>query len=116
MNSTPKSQNISHDIILLNTKLYSKLLEQLNKDFNLCGIEWVNYHDIQPENLFSETEIIIQQALQKEGDTLIYALLYRIDISEKAIRHSKITNTSEITTLVLTREIEKIWLREQYSM
>jgi hypothetical protein len=110
-----KNINVSTEIMLLDDAFYKMLIDQLNKDFNLCGIQWENHLDIIPENLFLEADKIIQYTLQKEGDTFIYALLYRIDINEKVIRQTNFTCTSEITTLVLRREMEKIWLRIQYS-
>ena len=110
-----KIKNISQEITLLENSLYIQLLNQLNKDFNLCGINWNNYDLIRPENLFEEVDLIMQNILSKEGDSNLYALLYRIDISEKVIRQTNFRNTSEITTLVLSREMEKIWLRIRYS-
>lgn len=115
MKSNLIKKNISQSIIQLDKQLYFKLLEQLNKDFNLCGIQWDDYTEVPPENLFTAIDNIIQTTLQKESDTTIYALLYRIDISEKAIHQTNITRTEEITTLILSREMEKIWLRLQFS-
>ena len=107
--------NISSQISTLEGSFYSKLLDQLNKDLNLCGITWQNYPNVNQEDLFLEIDSIIQELIKSEGDTVLYSLLYRIDISEKIIRQTNFTKTSEITTLVLSREMEKIWLRTQYS-
>ena len=99
----------------VNEHLYYSLLNQLEKDFAMCGIEWEEYPNVLPENLFQEISEMVTKLLNGKINADIRAWLYRIDVREKALRQIEILSVSEITTLVIEREMEKVWLRQKYS-
>ena len=98
-----------------NDNLYNSLLNQLEKDFSMCGIAWDEYPNILPENLFEEISKMVTKLLNGKLSTDIRAWLYRIDVREKALRQIEVLSVSEIATLVIEREMEKVWLRQKYS-
>lgn len=112
MSNFDSSLRIFDDITENN--LYPKLLDQLNKDFQLAGI------DDEIDNAVPVTE------LHHQLTTIIYGLinhnfsdylnlLYRVDISEYEIKSrdgSDIEKLSEqVSILILKRECQKVWLR-----
>lgn len=96
--------------------LYLKLIEQLNKDFQLAGIQ-------QSFSLNSTSTELIQE-LQKTIIKLInydfegyLNLLYRVDLSENKIKKlsgSDIDKMSEqVAYLLLKREWQKVWFKSR---
>ena len=97
--------------------LYQKLIKQLNKDLSLANIDL----DFDEAVLPSSLKLILQETLFKliQNKFSEYLnLLYIVDVSEQKLREldgSDILNLSEeITFLVLQREWQKVWLRNQY--
>ena len=96
--------------------LYVKLIEQLNKDFQLSGID--QYFDLK----FTPTQLIHQ--LQKSILGLINTnfdgylnLLYRIDISETALKKmdgfAKEKISEQVVYVLLKREWKKVWFKNK---
>lgn len=97
--------------------LYSKLIEQLNKDFVLAGLPSSFSEDILPEEIVSQfTQLLISLVSNNFSDYL--NLLYRIDISEidvKKIDGSNVEKMCEqVALLILQRECQKVWFRNKF--
>lgn len=97
--------------------LYLKLIEQLNKDFNLAN-EGVDFpKSISPEELKIQlTEKIYRLIQYKFAEYL--NLLYIIDVSEKEIKSldgSDLVQLAEqVAFLILKREWQKVWFRNRF--
>lgn|SRR5690606_18016438 len=97
--------------------LYQKLLEQINKDFNLAN-EPVDFpKSTTPYELKVQIhEKIYRLIRDRYADFL--NLLYIIDVAENQMRSldgSDIESLSEqVAYLVLKREWQKVWFRNKY--
>jgi hypothetical protein len=97
--------------------LYIKLIEQLNKDFNLAGIEETFSSGCSPSELIQELQNIVSRLIRNDFDGYLN-LLYRIDISENEIK--KLGGTvmekvsGQVVYLLLKREWQKVWFRNEY--
>lgn len=104
-------QEVSH------LDLYTKLIEQLNKDFLLANIDLDFHEDILPSSL----KLLLHETVYKliqEKFTDYLNLLYIIDVPEtkiKALDGSDILKLSEeVSFLILIREWQKVWFRNKY--
>ncbi|MEY8849712.1 hypothetical protein AB9K26_12915 [Psychroserpens sp. XS_ASV72] len=98
--------------------LYSKLIQQINKDFHLANIDLDFEKDLSPKQLKQQLhEIVFQLINEKFAEYL--NLLYIIDVSEQKIKgldgHDTLKLSEEVTFLILQREWQKVWLKNQYS-
>lgn len=99
-------------------KLYEKLVFQLQKDFTLANI-FIELPDVISPNQLKTVlhEKLYYLILEKFTDYL--NLLYVIDVPEKSFKEIQMTDVVEIaeqvTLLVLKRELQKVWLKRQYS-
>jgi len=99
-------------------KLYSKLIQQINKDFLLANIDLDFTPEILPSSLkYLLHEVIFKLIQEKFADYL--NLLYIIDVSEQKIKQLDGSDTlklsEDVTFLVLQREWQKVWFRYTYS-
>ena len=99
-------------------KLYSKLIQQINKDFLLANIDLDFDENILPSSLkYLLHEIIFKLIQEKFAEYL--NLLYITDVSEIKIKRLDGSDTlklsEEVTFLVLQREWQKVWFRYTYS-
>ncbi|MFK2819309.1 hypothetical protein U0L90_04210 [Flavobacteriaceae sp. LMIT009] len=97
--------------------LYKKLVAQLNKDFLLANIDLDFDEDILPSSLkLILHETIYQLIQEKFADYL--NLLYIIDVPEKKVKQldgSDVVQMSEqVSFLILLREWQKVWYKNQY--
>ncbi len=98
-------------------QLYSKLIIQLNKDFQLANSD-VNFEtDISALDLKKILHETIYDLIQNKFSDYLN-LLYIIDVSEGKVKQldgSDILVLSEqVTFLILQREWQKVWYRNQY--
>lgn len=97
--------------------LYKKLIQQVNKDFLLANINLDFDEEILPTSLKYLLHETVFKLIQ-EKFTNYLNLLYIIDVSEKSIKAldgSDILKLSEdVTFLILKREWQKVWLRNNY--
>ena len=98
--------------------LYPKLIGQLNKDFLYANLDLDFQLDVQPQELKERLHEVVFRLIQnKFADYL--NLLYIVDISEKKVKAldgSDVLKLSEqVTFLILQREWQKVWLKNQYS-
>tara|TARA_R110002167_G_scaffold25714_2_gene88988 strand:- start:2436 stop:2810 length:375 start_codon:yes stop_codon:yes gene_type:complete len=114
------------EALLLNavdTKLYPKLVAQLEKDFGLANV---------PIDLKSNTPLksvppaVLKTTLHEKIYFLIMEkftdylnLLYMVDVPEKSFKSIAVTDVVEVAEqvsfMILKRELQKVWLRERYS-
>ena len=97
--------------------LYLKLIEQINKDFNLAN-EGIDFPmSISPEELKIQLhEKIFRLIRYKFAEYL--NLLYIIDVSEDQIKKldgsDLVILAEEVAFLILKREWQKVWFRNKY--
>ncbi|WP_456441229.1 hypothetical protein [Psychroserpens sp.] len=99
-------------------ELYSKLIQQINKDFLLANIDLDFDESILPSSLkYMLHEIVFKLIQEKFAEYL--NLLYITDVSEIKIKRLDGSDTlklsEEVTFLVLQREWQKVWFRNNYS-
>lgn len=96
--------------------LYVKLIEQLNKDFQLSGIESHFDLELNPNSLIHQLEKSILDLINTNFDGYLN-LLYRVDISElelKKLDGSNIEKLSEqVVYLLLKRVWKKVWFKNK---
>ena len=97
--------------------LYSKLIEQLNKDFVLAGLPSSFSEEILPIEIVSHlTQLLISLVSKNFSDYL--NLLYRIDISEVEIKKIDGSNIEkmcrQVAILIIQRECQKVWFRNKF--
>lgn len=97
--------------------LYLKLIEQINKDFNLAneGIDFPK--SISPEELKIQLhEKIYRMINYKFAEYL--NLLYIIDVSEEEIKKLNgsdlVILAENVVFLILKREWQKVWFRNKF--
>ncbi len=98
--------------------LYNKLIQQLNKDFLYANIDLDFDEDILPTSL----KILLQDTVYKliQEKFIDYLnLLYIIDVPEDQIKaldgNDTLQLSEDVTFLILKREWQKVWFRQQYS-
>jgi hypothetical protein len=97
--------------------LYSKLIEQINKDFNFAN-EAVDFpQSTTPQELKLQLHEKIYRLIQYKYAELLN-LLYIIDVPEENIKQLDGSDTVElseqISFLVLKREWMKVWFRNRF--
>lgn len=97
--------------------LYPKLIEQINKDFNLAN-EPIDFPQITtPHELKVQLHEKIYRLIQYRYAELLN-LLYIIDVPESQMKELDGSDTVElaeqIAFLILKREWMKVWFRNRY--
>lgn len=97
--------------------LYLKLLEQLNKDFNLAN-EAVDFPmSTKPEELKIQLHEKIYRLIQYKFAEYLN-LLYIIDVAENEIKKLDGSDIAElagqVSFLILKREWQKVWFRNKF--
>ena len=97
--------------------LYQKLLEQINKDFNLAN-EPVDFpKSTKPEELKVQLHEKVYRLIQYKFSEYLN-LLYIIDVPEKQIKSldgsDLVCLSEEVSFLILTREWQKVWFRNRF--
>jgi hypothetical protein len=97
--------------------LYLKLIEQINKDFNLAN-ESIDFPiSIDPEELKAQLHEKIYRLIQYKFAEYLN-LLYIIDVPEDQIKKLDGTDlvilAEEVAFLILKREWMKVWFRNNY--
>ena len=122
-NRTPQIQSFkinnktAYDDVILEAKrlqLYSKLINQLNKDFLFANIDLDFDEDILPTSLkYLLHETIFKLIQEKFSDFL--NLLYIIDVPERQVKEidgsDALKLAEAISFLILKREWQKVWFR-----
>jgi hypothetical protein len=97
--------------------LYLKLIEQINKDFNLAN-EGIDFPmSISPKELKIQLHEKIFRLIQYKFAEYLN-LLYIIDVSEDQIKKldgsDLVILSEEVAFLILKREWQKVWFRNKY--
>lgn len=97
--------------------LYLKLIEQINKDFNLAN-EGIDFPmSVSPEELKIQLHEKIFRLIQYKFAEYLN-LLYIIDVSEDQIKKldgsDLVVLAEEVAFLILKREWQKVWFRNKY--
>ncbi len=97
--------------------LYVKLIEQLNKDFNLAN-EGIDFPlSINPEELKIQLHEKIYRMIQYKFAEYLN-LLYIIDVPENEIKQldgsDLVILAEQVSFLILKREWQKVWFRNFY--
>ncbi len=102
-------------------EILRKTVKQIEKDFIQFGFHIEFPEDLKYAyySLFDQLKKFIQQIMTESTETF-YSLLYRIDLSERAIHEEAKKNPETelediITHLILNRELQKVLTREYYS-
>ncbi|WP_026754090.1 hypothetical protein [Sediminibacter sp. Hel_I_10] len=98
--------------------LYTKFVEQLNKDFLLANIDLDFDLEILPTSLKVMLHEVVYKLIQQKFAEYLN-VLYIIDVSEDKIKQldgSDMFKLSEdVTFLICQREWQKVWFRKMYS-
>lgn len=98
-------------------KLYPKLIEQINKDFNLANEALDFPQSTSPQELKVQLDEKIYRLIQYKFAEYLN-LLYIIDVPEEMIKQldgSDLVELSEqVSFLILKREWMKVWFRNRY--
>lgn len=97
--------------------LYIKLIEQINKDFNLAN-EGIDFPlKTSPEDLMVQLHEKVYRLIQYKFAEYLN-LLYIIDVSEEQIKKldgsDLVVLSEQVAFLILKREWQKIWFRNKY--
>lgn len=97
--------------------LYTKLIQQLNKDFRYANID-LDFHDtILPTSLKLLLHETVYKLIQEKFSEYLN-LLYIIDVPEHAVRALNGDDTVELAAqvsfLILKREWQKVWFKNKY--
>ena len=97
--------------------LYLKLIEQLNKDFNLAN-EGIDFPmSIVPDELKIQLHEKIYRLIQYKFAEYLN-LLYVIDVSEEEIKKldgsDLVVLAEQVAFLILKREWQKVWFRNNF--
>ncbi|MGV9004139.1 hypothetical protein [Flavobacterium sp.] len=97
--------------------LYQKLIEQLNKDFNLANESLDVPQNTTPNELKSQLYEKIYRLVQYKF-TEYLNLLYIVDVSESEIKKLNgddlVKLSEQVAFLILKREWQKVWFRNNY--
>jgi hypothetical protein len=97
--------------------LYLKLIEQINKDFNLSN-EGINFPmSISPNELKIQLHEKIYRLIQYKFAEYLN-LLYIIDVSEEEVKNMDgsdlVVLSEQVSFLILKREWQKVWFKNKY--
>ncbi|MHB1146288.1 MAG: hypothetical protein ACYC01_01695 [Lutibacter sp.] len=97
--------------------LYVRLIEQLNKDFQLANVAGSFEITASPTQLKKRLFAVLLNLITNQYDDYLN-LLYRIDVQEselaKLINDNLTNSMEEITYLVLKREYQKVWFKQNF--
>ena len=97
-------------------EMLKKLIEQLNKDLSLSGIDTQFDINWNPESLISNLTKIIAALMEKDYQKFMN-FLYRVDIPEKKLGNIVTSDfnaaVNEIVLMVLKKEWQKVWFRNR---
>ncbi len=104
--------------LVTNEGLFTDLLNQLQKDFELSGLSFEYTNSITTPTLIEKLQKKIARLVQTNFDAYLQ-LLYRIDIPEKMMHSDEMQDSVELakksTFVILQREWEKVYFRKKFS-
>jgi hypothetical protein len=116
---TEEEENDPGLILLREVKqkdLLAALIRQLNKDFQLCGLESTINEKASVSEVVRNLAHILSQLIRNDFQGFLN-LLYRVDIPESKIHRSETRGMDELiqdaSYELLKREWQKVWLRNK---
>ena len=111
---------INTDLLLTvaqDESLYLKLIEQINKDFNLAN-EGIDFPmSVSPDELKIQLHEKMYRLIQYKFAEYLN-LLYIIDVAEEEIKKldgsDLVVLAEQVAYLILKREWQKVWFRNKY--
>ena len=98
--------------------MYKKLVAQLNKDFQLLGMQEVFLETANPQELVLQLEAILKKMMSSNFEDYLN-LLYRVDVSENQLQMLSSANfesfAQQVGFLILRREFQKVWLKTNWA-
>jgi len=100
-------------------ELYRMVVDQLSKDFHpYASLENIP-QELSAEWIFEEIKRMLSIIIPRESSALGY-IIYRVDITEKTMRKAMHGLAGEeklnaLAHLILKREAQKVWIRQQFS-
>ena len=113
-----KSENINSTLsVLKNQNLFEHVVNQIEKDLMLSGLEVDSLEKSDPPSFLMSLAMIIEKLIKLDPEKLSI-LLYRVDVSEKEINKMfeqlALENMREaFSKLILIRTLQKIQTRDQ---
>lgn len=112
---------VAIDQSLQQQDLFVVFKNQLRKDFENCGLN-VDFINQLPQHFYdlrNSIELEIKQ-IEKQANTSLYSLLYRIDISELQIKsylkkNESLSFETAISELIIKRILQKVIFKKHYS-
>jgi hypothetical protein len=102
---------------ITNENLYARLIEQLNKDFQMANVTGNFETTNSPAKLKMRLFEVLLNLINNQYDDYLN-LLYRIDVPERELAKLKnvnlTTSMEDITYLVLKREYQKVWFKHNF--
>ncbi|MCK4561335.1 MAG: hypothetical protein KAT78_00350 [Flavobacteriaceae bacterium] len=97
--------------------LLLKLVQQINKDVNLVGLNFYLSENSTPQNIILNLQKLLIDLISNNFSDYVN-LLYRIDISEKEIVKIQDLEVNALTEkaaiLILRKEWQKVWFKRKY--
>lgn len=97
-----------------NKKWLKHLIQQLNKDLHLTGIDFEFHKDVSPQDLYIGLQRLLFELINKDFRAYVN-LLYRVDVSEKQlkdIQEIEVESVSnKVAILILRKEWQKLYFR-----
>ena len=94
--------------------LLKKVIEQLNKDLMLSGIEY-KFDTNSEKTKFIDTFLFWIETILSENENVLFNFLYRVDVDQKSIYSKDALPQENLLRLILNRELQKVVLKRQYS-
>lgn len=96
--------------------LLKRLIDQINKDADLAGLDLFIKDDISVEELVKSLYSYIYRLITSNNESYL-SFLYRVDIDENTIKNTHDKTVEQIaensTYLILKREWQKIYFRSK---
>ena len=96
--------------------LYQKLVKQLNKDLLYANIDLVFEETVLPKSLKLTLHKIIYRLINEKFSDYLN-LLYIVDVPEQKVKELEgndiLKLSEEVTFLILLREWQKVWFKNQ---
>lgn len=112
LKKVPKINQLKED-----DELYKALVQQLNKDLVLAGVDYYSFSEkIRINELITALTNTIERLFKGRYDSYLN-FIYRVDVAEKEmllIDTESRTFFNDITKVVLKRELQKVWFRSKF--
>lgn len=113
--TAPDSQSLVS--IIEDLGLYTKLIQQLNKDFQMSGVAASFDLTITPSTLPVVLSKLIEKLLVSNFEAYLQ-VLYRVDVSETSMQSNTVQGVEHLSNVaaykILHREWQKVYFRNKF--